>query len=354
MATMHRFPAPVFMLGALLWVCLPAPSAAAQLGPNTAQIPGFDQTPQTSDASPDGAPVREPSMSEAMRPAIDEILLAQARASQTQQDGGSGAMIPQSETDTETALPAPAAPGLIRGDLRPSTESLPIGRSRVPPGALADDAASGRASVGPRPLSEGWLQTLMALSGVVLLILGLGQLYKRLARAQGGLAGRLGAGGSAPTGILEVIGRYPVSRGMTLVVMKFDRRVLLVAHGASSGRGKIGRASSMRTLCELTDPEDVASVLLKARSASGESIAQSFERALRDADDITDEYLHDYEPENAEFNRVRFPSQRREPARTISNDEGDRAELWSSGSESSAASGVLRKRLGSMRRGRQG
>lgn len=341
--------------------------AHAQLGPNAAEIPAETVPATRAEPTPESPvreedPIREPgpaerepaaepapaqprdpqaqSSSALARPAIDEMLIATARRQ-------TGATTPAQASEDDTT-PTPAAEDRVREDLRASNESIPIGVPQTRTALIgAADAEQNAVSLG-----DGWAQTILALSGVILLILGLGQLYKRLAKSQGGLVGQLGAGGSAPSGILEVIGRYPISKGMTLVVMKFDRRVLLVAHGAPS-RGKFGRNATMQTLCELTDAEDVASVLLKARSASGESIAQSFERALQEADDLTDESMHDYEPRYAQ--PVRFPSPRRgEPARTITTDEGDRAELWSSGQNSSAASGVLRKRLSSMRRGQQG
>jgi flagellar biogenesis protein FliO len=197
-------------------------------------------------------------------------------------------------------------------------------------------------------MSDGWGQTIIALGGVILLIFGVAQVFKRLARTQGGLAGQLGAGGTAPSGILEVIGRYPITTGLTLVVLKFDRRVLLVASSAAT-RGKHAKGASMQTLCELSDPEDVASILLKSRSASGESIAQSFERALRDADDFTDDSIYRYEQpiENAPRPRATRAS----APRTITSDEGDRAELWSGGNDGQAAARVLRERLANMRPG---
>lgn len=363
---MQRINPPTTLACALLCFAMLAPSVSAQLGPNTAQIPsaaqGTNQDTDRSTGQDRGHDARsEPSMSEAVRPAIDEILIAKARSARPEhQDGDaqSQAITPQIDAGRVPtgALPAPSGDnaGSDGDGLRRSTASLPIG---PPPGAqrsaLAGAPGEGQ-DAGARGLGEGWLQTLIALSGVVLLILGLGQLYKRLARSQGGLVGQLGAGGSAPSGILEVIGRYPIAKGMTLVVMKFDQRILLVSHASSSGRGKFGARGSMQTLCELSDPEEVASVLLKARSASGQTIAQSFERALRDADSITDEYMHEYDPHQSQSDRVRFPSQRRQPARTITNDEGDRAELWSSGQDSRAAAGVLRQRLSSMRKGNQG
>jgi len=299
-----------------------ASSASAQLGPATAEIPQAFIEPAEQDRSAQQLPNNpNPSSSQFVRSAMEEMLMTKAReaAGSVTNDPVQSPVIGTPATPKKTAL---------------------IG------GSTPDKSFSG--------IDGGYIQTIVALIGVILLILGLGQLYKRLARSQGSLVSQLGAGGSAPSGILEVIGRYPISKGMTLVVLKFDRRVLLVSH-ASPTRGKNSQAGSMDLLCELTDPEEIASILLKSRSASGDTIAQSFEQTLRQADQLTDEYLGSDGQGYSEVNPVRFPQQHQgQPARTITTDEGDRAELWSSGQDSRAAAGVLRKRLSAMRREQQG
>ncbi len=317
-------------------------SGFAQIGPNPGEIPsarvsvpleGLASALQVTDEPTEISSADLPSRSESVRPAIDELLLLAADDFSRKQ--------------TQTPLPNDS---VVR-DLHAASESesLPIGLPAKRSVLIGDEAASDELLFD----GGGYVQTIIALLGVILLILGLGQVYKRLARTQGGLVGQLGAGGTAPSGILEVIGRYPISKGMTLVVLKFDRRVLLLSH-ASSSKGKWGQGASMQVLCELSDAEDIASILLKARSASGDSIAQSFEQTLREADELTDEHLRGIDTSYSEVNPVRFPSPRTEPARTITTAEGDRAELWSSGQNSQAASGVLRKRLASMRREQQG
>ena len=265
-----------------------ASSALAQLGPSPSEIPTRPAATTTQDQVMDSDSAR-------VRPAIDELLMARAREG--------------TEQATDESLSG--------------TSSLPS-------------------------LGDGWGQTIIALGGVLLLIFGVAQVFKRLARSQGGLAGKIGAGGNAPSGIIEVIGRYPITTGLTLVVLKFDRRVLLIA-SSSATRGKHAKSASMQTLCELSDPEDVASILLKARSASGESIAHSFERALQDADDFTDESIYRYDEPLHTTQRARTP--RATPPRTITSDEGDRAELWSGGADGQAAAKVLRERLAAMRPG---
>lgn len=114
------------------------------------------------------------------------------------------------------------------------------------------------------------------LLGVLSLAVGAAWLFKKAAGAQGGLAGAIGPGGRAPSGVLEVLGRYPIARGCTLVLLKLDRRVLLLSQ---SGGGRGGTAS-FTTLAELDSPEDVASILMKTRAADGEATESRFAEAL--------------------------------------------------------------------------
>lgn len=302
-----------------------ATTSIAQVGPYPTdapqQIPLVDQSTFT-------PPSTKPSASQSARPVIDAML--------------------QSAASDFRSTQSPATTSSVVRDIQAQTSSLPIGKPASLPERTTLIGAD-ESQTGSPIIDKGYIQTIAALAGVILLILGLGQVYKRLARSQGGLAGQLGAGGSAPSGIIEVVGRYPISKGMTLVVLKFDRRVLLLSH-ASPTKGKNGQAGAMQVLSELTDPEDIASILIKSRGASGDLIAQSFEQTLREADELTDDHLRGIERGNSEVNPVRFPTRRTAPVRTIANDEGDRAELWSSGQDAQAAAGVLRRRLASMRR----
>ncbi|MFZ4574074.1 MAG: hypothetical protein ACOYN0_06730 [Phycisphaerales bacterium] len=126
-----------------------------------------------------------------------------------------------------------------------------------------------------RGVVSGMVLPLVAVLGLV----GVCAYAFRIAAAKGGgLLGALGAGGRAPSGVLAVLGRYPVGGGSTLVLLKMDKRVLLLCQ--SSGRGAGGAA--MTTLCEVTDPEEVASLVMKTREQEG--TAGAFERTLRESD----------------------------------------------------------------------
>lgn len=182
------------------------------------------------------------------------------------------------------ALGANAAPG---GSQPPSAEQ----KALVSPSSRATPSAAGeslplRSAQPESKVGGSTLQTIAALGGVVTLILVAGVVVKRVARRGGGLLGALGPGGRAPSGLMEVLGRYPVGRGATLVLLKMDRRILLLCQGG----GKLG-GSGMTTLSEITDPEEVASILLKTRDEEGDSMARRFQSVLRGEEQTAAEVL---------------------------------------------------------------
>jgi|GEM_PF-2328052 len=188
--------------------------------------------------------------------------------------------------------------------VRPDTGGLPVMRdaaassaATVPPtiytpdedrplragvgltGAASDSeqAASGNRVMAWFDNQGAAVQTMLALGMVILLIYVLAWAYRKMAANQGGVAGI--NSGKAPAGILEVLGRYPLGGKQSLVLLKFDQRVLLLSQ-SSSGKG----GSEMTTLCELDRPEDVASVLVKIRDAEGTSINKTFRAAMHKAE----------------------------------------------------------------------
>ena len=155
-------------------------------------------------------------------------------------------------------------------------ESLPLGKARE----SVKTATTGSAEPSKGVFDPGTMTTFGSLALVILVIAGIAAVTRRAALKSGGLWAALGPGGRAPSGVLEVLGRYPVGRGCTLVLLKLDRRILLVSQ--SSG-GKLSGVT-MTTLTEVTDVEDVASILLKTRDAETDESAKRFERMLTDAD----------------------------------------------------------------------
>lgn len=191
------------------------------------------------------------------------------------------------------------------------TEQLPIGRQDavVRPPTRSDDAAP-LAPLSPPSRASGRKGVLWPLAGVLgLLVIG-SAAVRIIARRSGTLGASLGAGGRSPAGVLEILGRYPVGRGAMLVLLKLDRRVLLLSQSAG---GRLGAGAGFTTLCEISDPEEVASILVKARDAEGDSMAERFRSLLTRFD--------------TDFSRAEASpaatSRRRQVAAA-----GDRTELW--------------------------
>ncbi len=150
----------------------------------------------------------------------------------------------------------------------PVVESLPLGQ-----GAPREEAAPAEAA---EPGNTGLLQspavrTGGALTLVLSLIFAMRGLVQSAAKRGRGLSSALGPGGRAPSGVLSVLGRYPVGKGATLVLLQLDNRVLLLSQ---SGAG-------FSTLCEMTDPSDVASIVRKTADDEGSSLAKRFSSMLR-------------------------------------------------------------------------
>ena len=230
------------------------------------------------------------------------------------------------------------------------TSALPIGRPRDTQGTQSPDDGSGDDASSVLAIPGGMVRTVAALGGVLALIFALAHTARRIARSRGGLAARMGAGGAAPSGVVDVLGRYPLQRGHTLVVLRFGRRVILASN---SGGARRGAPAHMQTLCELDDPDEIASIMRTIGDARGDSGAAEFERTLHEAGGATDEAIGQAlraQHDAVSMQRTHASGPRRTPPGVYSNDEGDRLELTSS-YDGSAVGHALRRRLGALRRG---
>ena len=133
-------------------------------------------------------------------------------------------------------------------------------------------SASGNEPAAP---SLGVDRTVVATAAVLAAILGSAVIVRFVSKRTGGLAGAAGPGGEAPAGILTVLGRYPLARGTTLILMQVDRRVLLLSQSQTKGG-----APTLQTLSEFNDPAQVSSLLTKARRSDGGSFADRWRQAV--------------------------------------------------------------------------
>lgn len=181
-------------------------------------------------------------------------------------EGPDGAYGPPSAPTFASPTPDQPAPSLVRPSA--AVESRPLG---APP----PERPAGSTEVAPSTgLDAG--TTIGALVLVAGLIIGASWILRAAARRGGSLAGMIGAGGRAPSGIVEVLGRYPLGRGCAIVLLRVERRVLVVSQTAARGLGGV----SLSTLSEITDPEDVASMIQKSRDEEGETMASRFSAML--------------------------------------------------------------------------
>lgn len=167
---------------------------------------------------------------------------------------------PQPEAaDTEQAAPSWSPP---------AHESSPLRAPPVQRGvSQSTQAQPSSSSIGSDPV----LRTIGSLAFVIAIIFGLRWFLTRTSRITGGLRSQLGAGGRAPAGILQILARYPIARGQTLVLLKLDRRVLLLNQ----------TPEGFKTLSEVVDVDEVASILRACRDEEGISMASRFSSLLR-------------------------------------------------------------------------
>lgn len=154
-------------------------------------------------------------------------------------------------TTSATSLPVPAHEQRL----------LPPPSVTPEPETVAEDEASNAAMLIPSDLMT-WLRVGGALAIVIALILLLRFVVSRV-------GGPL-AGGRAPSGLLDVLARYPIGRGRSIVILKVDRRILVLHQTAEAAN----------TLTEFTDGDEVAALLRKIADANGESTNRKFEAML--------------------------------------------------------------------------
>jgi len=245
-----------------------------------------------------------------------------------------GALAEGPVAEIPPAAPDPRDEALIPLGAPSNSEALPklTGENGPPGEAIADPVSESRFG--------DIIRTTGALLLVILLILAMAWVVKRLARSQGGIGAKLSAGGRSPSGLLEVLGRYPVGGKLSLVVLRFDRRVLLIAQGHAANAG-------MTTLCELDDAADVASVLSKVGDA--DKVNAAFKEAIAYAERDVATALS---PE------THVPINHFDPgARQVTqSQDGDRLELLDDGgafgaSQASHEVSPLRRRLDALRAG---
>jgi flagellar biogenesis protein FliO len=129
-----------------------------------------------------------------------------------------------------------------------------------PDGADSMDASGGHAIAAPSASFAGdAVRTVVALGAVLALALVARQVARRLMDP---LAAR------RPSGVVQILARFPVAKGQTILLLSVGTRILCVHQ--SAGR--------METLSEFTDPTEIAA--LRSRVEAGSADRARFEREL--------------------------------------------------------------------------
>lgn len=216
---------------------------------------------------------------------------------------------------------------VVAGDAvaQSSNAALPLGvaaESSPIPSPSAAEAQSGGLG--------DWIRVAAGLGVVIGVILVTAAGAKRLS-SRAGLAGELGAGGRAPSGVLDVLGRYPVSRGQTLVLIRMGGRVLLLSQHTSAG---------FRTLTEVDDPEEIGDLIHRASRDEERTKAEKFKGLLSG-------FERSFDRSAASTGTPDGTAARASARRVSVNAEGDRAELLATPqNDESGSLGRLLAKLG--------
>jgi len=145
-----------------------------------------------------------------------------------------------------------------------ATSSSSGGTRLVPPDPRKKPAGSeGFSFQSLIPSGSSWILRTLGALGIVISLLILLRVFL------GRLAGPL-AGAKAVGGVVEILARYPFGKGQSLVLLKLDRRILLV--------NQTGQGTTLIT--EMTEPEDVASILQRIQDDQGTSFDRRLEQLL--------------------------------------------------------------------------
>ena len=178
------------------------------------------------------------------------------------------------ETLTEPTIPqiaSEAAPVTLPFEATAAApldlEAHPLPRTTTTPGATPGIQSG---------TSAWWNGPEARVVGCLLLLLGGSVLFAKYGPKS--LRGAALTGGTRPSGVVQVLSRFPVGRGRQLLLLECGPRILLLEETKSrSGSG------GLQTLTEFTSPEDVAALRARIEAASRpseESFRRDLERSL--------------------------------------------------------------------------
>lgn len=178
---------------------------------------------------------------------------------------------PQAKREAPTS-PTPA-PAII---VPPASESRSLGRAaNSPPRTSVGDTVALNPAA-RQAESSSWLGVLdprrnefTRVLGALAAVVGLILLARTVAVRY--MPSLMAVKGDRPSGVIEVLARYPIGRGQQLLVLKFARRILLVHQAGTAAR----------TLTEMTDPDEVAATLSRLEAGASAGSVTKFRDALK-------------------------------------------------------------------------
>ena len=151
---------------------------------------------------------------------------------------------------------------------RPASESKPLGL-----GDRASANSEKHESADAQRGERSWDPTkneIVRVFGALAAVIGLVLMLRVCIRRFGGDAMLGGRGAARPSGVVEILARYPLSRGQQLVVLKMARRILLLHQSGTA----------VTALAEVTDHQEVAALLARMEAGSSERNAAKFRNTL--------------------------------------------------------------------------
>jgi flagellar biogenesis protein FliO len=158
---------------------------------------------------------------------------------------GDAAALPHTTQDPDRAE---TAPGVVEGAPQ---EGRALGK---PTGLIGPRRGGGAAKSNRGQGLDPRVTEIVRVGGALVAVVALLLVLRVIMRRLGGPL----TGGGRPSGVVEVLARYPVARGQQLVLLKMGGRIVLL-HQTKTG---------MTTLSEVTDPDEVAALRARVESSS--------------------------------------------------------------------------------------
>jgi flagellar biogenesis protein FliO len=222
-------------------------------------------------ATPTAAPPED--VSPAARPAFTPAAITIGPARLTSVPPANTRLAKKTETGATSAAPLESQTPKPAGHITTSVhEDKPLGRVDSP--RRLGPAAESKGSADGAPLGGGMISAageFTRVLGALAVVIGLVMVIRAVLRR----AGNAGLSVARPSGVVEVLARFPLpggigSRRQELIIFKFARRIIL-AHQCGTG---------MTMLSEMSDPDEVAALLARMEAGSSGRDAERFKSAL--------------------------------------------------------------------------